>query len=98
CSGAVTNRVAGRGLVSVLLFRDQLFALNMVLRTYSKAAPWNTCEPLLVRTRICPPDDRPYSAAKSAVRIWISCVESTSAVPILVPFERVRMPGAPSIV
>src|SRR5437773_5886511 len=46
--------------------------------------------------RIWAPDVRPYSAAYDAVRIWTSCVESTSAAPRLVPLERVRVAGAPS--
>ena len=32
------------------------------------------------------------------MRIWTSCVESTSAAPRLVPLERVRVAGAPSYV
>ena len=46
--------------------------------------------------RIWPPDALRYSARNRRLSTWISCVESTSATPMLVPLERVRIAGAPS--
>ena len=52
--------------------------------------------PLLVTKRIWPPEDRPYSALKFAVRIWTSWTVSTSCAPSIEPDERVRVATAPS--
>ncbi len=49
--------------------------------------------------RTWPPMERPYSAGKADVRIWISATASISAAPIAVPSApRVRRPTAPSVV
>src|SRR4051812_39843447 len=82
----------------VLRLRDHEFASIAPLRKYSYAEPWNWRVPLLVTTRIWPPDERPYSAPYEAVSTCTSEVWSRSAVPIDVPFERVRTATAPSYV
>ena len=53
--------INAHGTSTELNDRMETKALKTVLRTYSYAAPWKSEVPLLVITRIWPPEDRPYS-------------------------------------
>src|SRR5260370_8876311 len=45
-----------------LWLRVQSLASRAELRKFSTRSPWKLSVPLLVTKRICPPEDRPYSA------------------------------------